>query len=167
MSTFQYLCRAIAYQQLATPAAAAIFARVSALGNGRFPGPQEVLDLPEERLRSAGLSAAKTRSMRDLARRVTDNELRLGGLSRLPDEEIIARLTTVWGIGEWSAQMYLIFKLGRLDVMPATDLGVREGLRRLDGLNERPPPAFVLERSEPWRPVRSICSWVLWRLSDG
>ena len=92
--------------------------------------------------------------------------LRLRGVGRLPDEEIVQRLTVVRGIGVWTAQMFLLFKLGRLDVMPATDLGVREGLRRLDELEERPAPKAVLARSEVWKPLRSVASWVLWRLCD-
>lgn len=167
MSTFAYLSRAIVYQQLAGAAARTIYGRVCRLTPGPgFPSPREILALPEEALRAAGLSAAKRRSITELAAQVEAGTVRLAGLSRLPDDEVVARLTTVWGIGEWSAQMYLMFKLGRLDVMPGTDLGIREGLRRLDERTERPTPAEVVERAEPWRPLRTVASWVLWRLCD-
>ena len=85
---------------------------------------------------------------------------------RSVDDEVTRRLTTVWGIGEWTTQMFLIFKLGRLDVMPGGDLGVQEGLRVLDGLDERPTPEFLMTRSEVWRPLRSVAAWFLWRLTD-
>lgn len=167
MSTFAYLSRAIIYQQLAGSAARAIHGRVRALTPGPdFPRPAELLELPEAILLGAGLSRAKRRALLDLAERTDSGSLSLRGLSRLPDQEVIDRLTVVWGIGEWSAQMYLMFKLGRPDIMPATDLGIREGLKRLDGLAERPTPSEVLERSEPWRPLRTVASWVLWRLCD-
>ena len=166
-SSFAYLGRAIVYQQLAGAAAAAIHKRVCRLSPGSgFPNPRQIQGLSDEQLRGAGLSAAKLRSIRGLAEHVLDGSLRLRGLSRLPDEEVIDRLTVVWGIGRWSAQMYLMFKLGRPDVMPATDLGIQEGLRRLDSLAERPKPAEVLERAEDWRPVRTVAAWVLWRLCD-
>jgi DNA-3-methyladenine glycosylase II len=167
MSNFHYLCRAIIYQQLAGVAAHAIYTRVRTLTPGtRFPTARQMLDLPVEHLRGAGLSSAKTRSILDLAEHLECGRLRLRGAASLADEELVARLTRVRGIGEWTAQMYLMFKLGRLDVMPATDLGVREGLRRLDGLGDRPAAAAVLVRAEPWRPLRTVAAWVLWRLTD-
>ena len=166
-SHFHALARSIIYQQLATAAAAAIYGRVRDLTAGpRFPTPAEVLAIDGEELRGAGLSAGKVRAIRDLAGKTLNGELGLHGIGRLPDREIVARLTTVWGIGEWTAQMFLIFKLGRPDVMPAGDLGIQEGLRILDGLDERPAPRFVLERAEPWRPLRSVAAWTLWRLKD-
>lgn len=166
-SGFHYLCRSIIYQQLAGAAAKTIYGRVRALTPGpNFPTPAELLALPEEELRGAGLSRNKMLALTDLARRVESRSLRLRGAWRLSDDEIVERLTEVRGIGVWTAQMFLLFKLGRLDVMPATDLGVREGLRRLDGLDERPAPKAVLERSEVWKPLRSVASWVLWRLTD-
>jgi DNA-3-methyladenine glycosylase II len=165
---FHALARAIIYQQLAGAAARTIHDRVLALTPGsRFPRPEEVLRLSPARLRRAGLSASKQQALRDLAGRATSGELGLRSIGRLPDQAIVDRLTTVRGIGEWSAQMFLLFRLGRLDVMPATDLGIREGVRRLDGLAERPTPAAVLERARPWHPVCSVASWVLWRLADG
>jgi DNA-3-methyladenine glycosylase II len=136
------------------------------VGGRRFPTPSEALALGESTLRSVGLSRAKTRCILDLADRVESGRLKLRSIGRLPDQEIIERLTEVWGIGVWSAQMFLIFQLGRLDVMPCGDLGVQEGLRRLDGLEDRPAPADVLARAECWKPLRSVASWVLYRVCD-
>lgn len=166
-SHFHTIARSIVYQQLATAAARTIYCRVRDLTPDKgFPTAAQILDLPEESLRGAGLSGAKTKAILDLSTKVESGELRLGGLGRLADDEVVRRLTTVWGIGEWTAQMFLIFKLGRLDVMPSKDLGVQEGLRRLDGLGERPSPDELLARAELWRPLRSMASWVLWRLTD-
>jgi len=125
-----------------------------------------MLALTDDRLRGAGLSGNKAKALRDLATRIVSGELRLRRIGRHDDEEVIRLLTTVWGIGEWTAQMFLIFKLGRLDVMPSGDLGVQEGLRILDGLDERPSPDTLLGRAEVWRPLRSVAAWYLWRLTD-
>ena len=166
-SHFHALGRAIVYQQLAGAAARTIHDRVVALTPGRgFPRAEDLLELGDGALRGAGLSRAKVAALRDLAAKVTAGELKLRSIGRLPDDEVVARLTQVRGIGEWSAQMFLMFRLGRLDVMPCGDLGVQEGLRRLDGLDERPTPRELAARSEPWRPLRSVASWVLWRLAD-
>ena len=164
---FHVLARSIIYQQLATRAAATIYRRVRKLSPGpRFPTPEQMLTLSDERLRAAALSGNKTKALRDLATKIVSGELRLRGIGRHDDEEIIRRLTTVWGIGEWTAQMFLIFKLGRLDIMPAGDLGVQEGLRVLDGLDGRPSAAMLLGRAEVWRPLCSVAAWFLWRLAD-
>jgi 3-methyladenine DNA glycosylase/8-oxoguanine DNA glycosylase len=166
-SHYAHLARSILYQQLAGKAAATIHGRVCALTPGRgFPRPPELLKLSEKRLRGAGLSGNKLAALRDLASRVVSGELNLSGVSRMSDERIIERLVEVRGIGVWTAQMFLMFRLGRLDVMPTGDLGVQEGLKRLDGLDERPDPATVLERAEVWAPLRSVAAWHLWRLSD-
>ncbi len=166
-SHFHALARSILYQQLANAAARTIYQRVCALTpDGSFPTASNLLALPDQALRDAGVSRNKMRALRDLAGKVDSGELRLRSIGRHPDEEVIGRLTSVWGIGLWSAQMFLMVRLGRLDVMPATDLGIREGVRRLDGLAERPSPGYVLDRSEAWRPFRSVASWVLWRLCD-
>ena len=164
---FHVLARSIIYQQLATRAATTIYGRVKGLNSGpRFPTPEQMLTFSDERLRAAGSSRNKTKALRDLAEKIVSGELRLRGIARHPDEEIIRRLTTVWGIGEWTAQMFLIFKLGRLNVMPAGDLGVQEGLRSLDGLDERPSADVLRNRAEVWRPLCSVAAWFLWRLAD-
>ena len=166
-SHFQAIARSIAYQQLAGAAARTIYGRVCALTPGpRFPTVEECLSLPDESFRGAGFSAGKTRAVKDLAAKCAAGSVRLRGVSRISDDEVAAMLSSVWGVGEWTAQMFLMFRLGRLDVMPAGDLGVREGVRILDGLAERPGPKAVLERAEPWRPLRSVATWVLYRLCD-
>lgn len=166
-SHFHALAKAIVHQQLATKAAATIHGRVRALTPGpRFPRAEQVLALPDAALRGAGLSAAKVAALRDLASKTLDGTVSLRSLARRPDQEVIDALVQVRGIGVWSAQMFLLFRLGRLDVMPVGDLGVREGARRLDGLDQRPTERELLERSEPWRPLRSVASWVCWRLTD-
>lgn len=166
-SRFHALARAIVFQQLSGKAAATIHGRVVALGGGgRFPRPTEFKGLADEALRGAGLSRAKVAAVRDLAQRVCDGRLRLAGIGRLSDEAVIERLVEVRGIGRWSAEMFLMFHLGRLDVMPVGDLGVQEGLRLLDGLERRPTPDELAERAAPWRPLGSVASWVLWRLVD-
>jgi DNA-3-methyladenine glycosylase II len=166
---FQQLARIIIYQQLATAAARTIHGRVRALSPSprRFPTASEFLNIPEETLKGAGLSRSKLRAILDLAEKVESRELRLRDLSRLPDEEVMRQLTAVWGIGDWSAQMFLLFHLGRLDVFAPGDLGLREGIRILDGLEERPGPAEAMARAEVWKPLRSVASWYLWRLTDG
>mgnify|MGYP001321343583 CR=1 FL=1 len=164
---FDEIARAIVYQQLTGRAAATIHARVCALTPGpRAPRADELLALPEEQLRGAGLSRAKVAALRDLAARVVDGRLRLAGIARLADADVVERLTQVRGIGVWSAQMFLMFRLGRLDVMPAGDLGVQEGVRLLDGLDERPDPEHVLARSAAWAPLRSVGAWAMWRLVE-
>ena len=166
-SHFQAVARSITFQQLAGAAARTIYGRVCALTPGeRFPTADECLALSDAAFRGAGLSAAKTRAIKDLAGKCADGSVRLRAVSRMSDAEIVEMLSSVWGIGEWTAQMFLIFRLGRLDVMPAGDLGVREGVRILDGLQERPTQKAVLERAEAWRPLRSVATWVLYRLCD-
>ena len=166
-SHFQAIARSIAYQQLATAAANTIYNQVCALTPGpRFPTPAECIELSDASFRSAGFSAAKTRAVKDLAGKCATGAVRLSSVSRMTDAEVVAMLSSVWGIGEWTAQMFLIFRLGRLDVMPVGDLGVREGARILDALEKRPGPKAVLERAEPWRPLRSVATWVLYRLCD-
>jgi 3-methyladenine DNA glycosylase/8-oxoguanine DNA glycosylase len=164
---WEALSRAIVYQQLAGAAAATIHGRVRALTPGsRFPRPDELLALSTEELRGAGLSGAKLASLRDLAERIGDGRLVLRSIGRLADDAIVERLITVRGIGVWSAQMFLMFRLGRLDVMPSGDLGVREGVRLLDGLAERPTPRQVEERGACWAPLRSVGAWYMWRLVE-
>jgi DNA-3-methyladenine glycosylase II len=165
---WEALSRAIVFQQLATAAATTIHQRVCAIaGRGeRFPESRELLACAEPTLRAAGLSRNKIAALRDLATHVHERRLDLDRLHLADDEEIIERLVAVRGIGEWSAQMFLLFRLGRLDVGAAGDLGVREGLRILDGSKERPTPKAALERMEAWRPLRSVGCWMMWRLVE-
>lgn len=164
---FEALARSIVFQQLAGAAARTIFERVRALTPGTgFPKAPELLGLSDKRLRGAGLSAGKLASLRDLAGRVEAGELRLASIARRDDEAIVEALTAVRGIGPWTARMFLMFRLGRLDVFAPDDLGLREGARRLDGLDDRPAPKVLAERAQAWAPLRSVASWVLWRLTD-
>ncbi len=166
---FNTLARTVIFQQLATGAAQTIYGRVKVLGPNprRFPTPAELLSIPGEALRGAGLSRSKLKAIRSLAERVESGELKLRSLSHLPDEEVTRQITAVWGLGEWSAQMFLLFHLGRLDVFAPGDLGLQGGIKMLDELDERPTSATAQERAEVWAPLRSVASWYLWRLKDG
>jgi DNA-3-methyladenine glycosylase II len=157
------LLRAIVGQQLSTRAAHAIYQRLLALFRDREPDPEQLLAADRDELRQAGLSRAKVEYLRDLATRVRDGDLQLDRLAELPDDEVTAQLTAVKGIGRWSADMFLMFHLGRPDVLPVGDLGLRRAVQRAYGLAE-PPRAAELERiAEPWRPYRTLASLYLWR----
>lgn len=167
VSHFESLARAIVYQQLAGKAAATIWGRVVALTPGsRVPKPAELLRMKDEVLRGAGLSRNKMLAIQDLASRIEGGQLKLRNCGRWEDQSVIDHLTEVRGIGLWTAQMFLMFKLGRPDVFPATDLGVQEGIRLLDGLDERPKPQQAEERAAAWAPYRSAAAWYLWRMAD-
>jgi DNA-3-methyladenine glycosylase II len=160
---FALLVRSIISQMISTKAAAAVLAKVkTAVGEGNLT-PAGVLALSEADLRAAGLSWAKVRSLRSLAERAVSGELPLSRLEELADEEITAHLLPVPGIGIWTVEMFLIFGLGRLDVLPVGDLGVRAGVRDLYGMAELPTAAEMLARGEAWRPYRTVASWYLWR----
>ena len=166
-SHYAALSSAIVYQQLSTKAAETIWKRVCALeGGAQFPAPDRLLAQSDERLRGAGLSRAKVAALRDLCQRIEDGRLPLARLRRLSDERVIEELVEVRGIGRWSAQMFLMFRLGRIDVVAEGDLGVQEGLRLLDGLAERPGPREVLERARAWSPLASVGCWYMWRLVE-
>jgi DNA-3-methyladenine glycosylase II len=158
---FAVLVRSIVAQQISSKAARSISARLQeAIGEIR---PKPLLKAKEETLRAAGLSAAKVRAVRDLAEKVHSGAVPLDRLPDLPDEEVIGLLLPVRGIGRWTAEMFLIFSLGRFDVLPVGDFGLREGVRRQYGLEEHPAKEELIEMAEPWRPYRSIATWFLWR----
>jgi DNA-3-methyladenine glycosylase II len=165
---FESLMRAIVYQQLAGAAAATIFGRVKALGSdGKCPSPQEILRASRAKLRRAGLSRQKIAAVKDLAKKTIDGTVPpLATIRRMSEEEILERLTQVRGIGEWSVHMFLMFQLGRPDVLPIKDFGIRKGFQHVYGLKNEPKPQAVLEFGERWRPYRSIASWYLWRAVD-
>lgn len=164
---FASLLRSIVYQQLAGAAAATIFGRVQALGASGFPTPEEILQLDETKLRGAGLSRQKIAAVKDLAAKTLDGTIpTLAKLRRMSEEEIHERLVQVRGIGEWSVQMFLMFRLGRPDVLPAKDLGIQKGFQIVYGHKKAPKPQFILQHGERWRPYRSIASWYLWRAVD-
>ncbi len=162
---FAELARAINYQQLAGKAAAAIHGRFEALFDGP-PTPEAVLALPVDALRGAGMSGSKTASVRDLAEKVLDGDVKLDRIGRLPDAEIVRELTLVRGIGRWTAEMFLIFQLGRLDVWPVDDFAVRKGYALLHALPEAPSARELEALGEVYRPYRSIAAWYCWRSTD-
>lgn len=166
MDRFAGLVRSIVSQQLSAKAADTIHGRVlAALGN-RGATPAAILDTPEDTLRACGLSRAKIASVRDLAAKVGDGTLALDALDALDDERVIEAMTAVRGIGRWSAEMFLIFRLGRPDILPVGDVGVQRAMRTLYGLRKHPSPARMTELARPWRPYRSVACWYLWRSLD-
>jgi 3-methyladenine DNA glycosylase/8-oxoguanine DNA glycosylase len=162
---FHALARSIAYQQLSGKAAATIFGRVRGLYPTRkWLSPAHVLATSDDMFRAAGLSRNKTASLKDLAARTLDGTVPShAALTRMSDEEIIARLTTVRGIGRWTVEMLLIFSLGRLDVWPVDDLGVRKGYARTFRKRTVPTPKQLQVIGEKWRPYRSVAAWYFWR----
>jgi 3-methyladenine DNA glycosylase/8-oxoguanine DNA glycosylase len=164
MSPFEMLLHAIVYQQITTKAAASIHGRLVALFPGDKPGPRRLQKLSDEDLRGAGLSRPKQRAARDLADKALDGTVPARRqLDRMDDDAIIERLIQVRGIGQWSAEMMLIFQLGRPDVLPVTDLGVRKGFQLSHGGRALPEPKKLLRYGERWRPYRSVASWYLWQ----
>ena len=167
-SPFEALAESIVYQQLTGKVAAIIWSRVVALFHPRkIPRPQDLIDIPDDKLRGAGLSRAKALALKDLAAKTLDGVVPAAKvLQKLSNEEIIERLTAVRGIGPWTVEMMLIFRLARPDVLPATDYGVRKGFAKLRALKELPKPAELLAYGERWKPYRSVASWYLWRALD-
>jgi 3-methyladenine DNA glycosylase/8-oxoguanine DNA glycosylase len=183
---FRSLARAIIYQQLSGLAAGTIYARFLALFNGSdgferevrrsdpawrqirdpFPAPEEVLAAGEDRLRSAGLSRAKTAAIHDLARHSAAGELSPEALRRMDDEELIAHLTRVRGIGRWTAEMFLIFHLRRPNVLPLNDVGINRAIRKQYGFRRTPAPVTVSRLGKAWRPWSTVACWYLWRSED-
>ena len=161
---FEVLSREIAYQQLAGKAASAIWGRVREQTPDWVPGA--VLALGEEPLRGAGLSGAKTRAMLDLAAHCEHGSLDLACLGRLSDQEVIDQLSQVWGIGTWTAQMFLIFSLRRLDVWPVGDFGVRKGYGLAHGWTESPSAEELGPLGDQFRPYRSVAAWYCWRATE-
>ena len=160
------LVRSIVGQQLSTKAARSIYERLTDLFGGRTPTPAELLAADPEKVRSVGLSRPKVGYLRSLAEHVESGELELARLSELSDDEVSAQLTAVKGLGQWTADMFLIFHLGRPDVLPVGDLGIRRAVERAYDLPEIPDAARLTEIGEPWRPNRSLASLYLWRSLD-
>jgi DNA-3-methyladenine glycosylase II len=156
------LLRAIVGQQLSTKAARTIYLRVLDLFDGKTPSPEQLLEAREEDLRACGLSGRKTEYIRDLAAHVLSGELELDRLDDLGDEEVIEEIVAVRGLGQWTAEMFLLFHLERPDVLSGGDLGIRKAIQIEYGLGEMPPPTQVIEIGEPWRPYRSLASLYLW-----
>jgi DNA-3-methyladenine glycosylase II len=183
-SPFESLLESIVYQQLNGRAAATILGRVLEISGGFHPSPQALLDTPDELLRGAGLSQNKMLAIRDLAAKTLDGTVpTLEKIRRMSDDDIIAHLTEVRGIGQWTVEMLLIFRLGRTDVLPVSDYGVRKGFHlafqrrnaftaaqfggsKLVAAEDLPKPDVMFRRAEAWRPWRSVASWYLWRACD-
>lgn len=167
LDPYPYLLRTIVFQQLHGAAAGAIHQRVLDLFGGAVPDPQDLLDMDATTLRTAGLSGNKTLAVHDLARHVIDGVVptseEVYGLS---DIELVDRFTAVRGIGPWTVHMLLMFRLGRPDILPTGDFGVREGFRLMLGEDLQPTPAQLRARTEHWRPYRSVASWYMWRATD-
>jgi DNA-3-methyladenine glycosylase II len=159
--------RSIIYQQLSGAVAKVLVERLRAAMPDGLILPGAVLELLPEQMRALGLSTAKTLYIRELARHAIEGTVDFPSLVDAPDDEVIAALTQVKGIGVWTAQMFLIFALRRNDVLPLGDLGVRKAMQREYGLAELPKPATMLELAAPWRPYCSVASWYLWRSLDG
>lgn len=165
---FEALAESIVFQQLAGKAAATILSRVVALfAPKKFPTPEDILVTPDEKLRAAGLSGSKTMAVKDLAKKTLDGVVpELADLHAMGEEAIIERLTQVRGIGRWTVEMMLMFRLGRPDVLPVTDYGVRKGFQKVFRTRDLPDPKRMLAQAEAWRPYRSVASWYLWRVLD-
>jgi DNA-3-methyladenine glycosylase II len=163
---YEALARAIVGQQLSTKAARSIWERLVEVLGGTFPPPPELLGADPETIRSAGLSRSKVTFLRDLAERIADGRLDLKRLVELPDEDIVAALTEIKGVGPWTAEMFLIFNLGRPDVISTGDLGIRRAVQIAYGLDELPGPTDLQRIAEPWRPHRTLGCLYLWRSLD-
>ena len=167
-SPFESLVQAVTHQQLNGTAAKTILGRVKALYPGRrFPTPEDLLSTPDEKLRAAGLSRAKIAAIKDIAAKTLDDIVPTSrAIARMENEVIIEQLTTIRGVGPWTVEMLLMFKLGRPDVLPATDFGVRKGFALAYKLKDLPTPDELRAHGERWRPYRSFAAWYLWRALD-
>ena len=163
---YEALARAIVGQQLSTKAARSIWERLVAPFDGSFPPPAELIATDPESLREAGLSWSKVGFLRDLAERIEDGKLDLGRLARLPDEDVVAELIQIKGVGSWTAEMFLIFHLARPDVVSTGDPGIRRAVQIAYGLDDLPGPHDLERIAEPWRPHRTLACLYLWRSLD-
>ena len=163
---FEALVRSIVFQQLSGKAAGTILGRLNALYPDNAPTPEAILATSDETLRSVGLSRQKIGYLRDLASKVASGELPLDAVEAMSDDDLIAHLVQVKGIGRWTAQMFLMFRLGRPDVLPELDLGVQKGIQLAYNKRSLPTPKDVLRIGAPWAPWRSVASWYLWRSLD-
>jgi DNA-3-methyladenine glycosylase II len=166
LSHFTAITRSIVYQQLSGKAAATIYGRFAALFENDTPVAHRLLAMPEDELRAVGLSRQKTTYLRSLAEHVHSGALPIDALHTMSDDDIVAALTAVKGIGRWTAQMFLMFRLGRPDVLPDLDLGIQKGIQKAYRLRKLPTPKRVLEIGAKWAPYRTVASWYLWRLLD-
>jgi DNA-3-methyladenine glycosylase II len=163
---FEALARSICFQQLAGKAAATIHGRFAALFPGSRPTPEHMLKLSETQLRGAGLSGQKLGYLRDLANKVHSGELPLGAIESMSDDEVVQHLTQVKGIGRWTAQMFLMFRLGRPNVLPELDLGIQNAVKRAYRMRKRPTPKHLKRVGAKWSPHATVACWYLWRSLD-
>ena len=165
---FEALCMSIASQQLSTKAADTIFRRFCDLFPDRKPAPERVMTLADDEIRAVGFSRPKVTYIKDLASHVIDGRLDLKGLKKHPDDEVMRQLVAVKGIGRWTAEIFLMFRLGRPDIFPADDLGLMNAVHRAYKLRKRPDAKRLRKLGEAWKPHRSVAAWYLWAsLSDG
>lgn len=160
---FEALCMAIASQQLSVKAADTIFGRFCDLFPKRKPTPERVMTLTDDQIRAVGFSRPKVSFIKDLAARVLDGRLDLTGLQKHPDDEVMRQLVAVKGIGRWTAEIFLMFRLGRPDILPADDLGLMNAVHRAYGLRKRPDANTLRKMGELWSPHRSVAAWYLWQ----
>lgn len=163
---FDAVCRSIVFQQLSGKAAGTIHGRFEGIYGGRPPLPDELATTTDDKLRAVGLSRQKSAYLKDLGAKVAAGNLPIETLHELTDDEVIAALTQVKGIGRWTAQMFLMFRLGRPDVLPDLDLGVQKGIQRTYRLRKLPTPERVKQIGAKWAPYRSVGAWYMWRLLD-
>ncbi len=164
---YDSLIRSVLHQQLAGAAARSIEARLKAAYRGRFPRPAALLATTQDALRLLGLSRQKTAALHGIAQAFAEGRLSSRGLASADDEAVVEQLTQIRGVGRWTADMILIFSLGRPDVLPVGDYGIRKGARAVYGLHELPGPAELESLATRWRPYRTVASWYLWRAADG
>jgi len=160
---FEALCMSIASQQLSTKAADTIFRRFCDLFPARKPTPERVMTLSDDEIRAVGFSRPKVTFIKDLAAHVLDGRLDLKGLRKHPDDEVMRQLVAVKGIGRWTAEIFLMFRLGRPDIFPADDLGLMNAVQRVYGLRKRPDAKKLRKMGEAWKPYRSVAAWYLWQ----
>jgi DNA-3-methyladenine glycosylase II len=159
---YESLVEAIITQQLSGKAADSISKRFRGIYR-KFPKPKDVLRTPDSKLRAAGLSSMKVSYIKDLSRKIESNEIKMSSLRNMTDDEVVEHLTQVRGIGRWTAEMFLIFSLGRLDVLPVGDLGLRKGVQRLYSLSDIPEKEKIESIAEKWRPYRTVATWYIWK----
>jgi DNA-3-methyladenine glycosylase II len=164
---FDALCSSIMYQQVSGAAAATIIRRMHDIYGGRPPHPTELLSTPDEKLRAAGVSRQKLSYLRDLATHVVNGTLPFDSLADCTDDEVLSLLVQVKGIGRWTAQMFLMFRLGRLDILPEMDLGIRKAVQQAYRMRKMPDAKRLHRVGAAWMPYRTIASWYLWRSLDG
>jgi len=160
------LCRAIVSQQISTAAADSVFRKFSGLFDGRSPTPSRVVGLADHKLRSAGLSRQKVAYLKDLSARFLDKSIRPQKLPYLSNEDVVSLLAQVYGIGPWTAEMFLIFSLNRMDVLPVADLGLQIAIQKLYGMKSRPTTKKIHSLGKKWHPLETVATWYGWRKLD-